>query len=83
MRRSVSLIVLVLIVLAVTRPSLVVNCRVLKATHHEPVKDLLQVPTTSAMKEKANTDDNISTRVLIDGQVHAMSSGPSRRGSGH
>ncbi|TKY70618.1 hypothetical protein E2542_SST06909 [Spatholobus suberectus] len=83
MRRSISLLV-VLTVLAVTWPS-PVNCRVLalqeRATH-EPVKDHLQFPRTSVWKEKGSTKDHhISTRVLVGSQVHAMSSGPSRRGS--
>ncbi|KAG4987771.1 hypothetical protein AAZX31_11G050700 [Glycine max] len=72
MKRSISLVV-VLMVLAVTMPSLV-NCRVLASQEkaiHEPVK------------EKTSTEDNISTRVLISSKVNTMSSGPSRRGSGH
>ncbi|KAG4973193.1 hypothetical protein JHK87_030014 [Glycine soja] len=70
MKRSISLVV-VLMVLAVTMPSLV-NCRVLASQEkaiHEPVK------------EKTSTEDNISTRVLISSKVNTMSSGPSRRGS--
>lgn len=84
MRRSVSLIV-VLMVLAMTLMPGLVNGRVLASqekTTHEPFKDQLHFPT-SIMKEKANTEDNISTRVLIGSEVNTMSSGPSRRGSGH
>ncbi|KAL2348353.1 hypothetical protein Fmac_002353 [Flemingia macrophylla] len=83
MRPSISLI-LVLMVLAMTSHILVVNCRVLasqKKATHEPLKDV--IPTTSVIKEKANTEDNVNARVLIDSQFHTMSSGPSRRGSGH
>jgi len=64
-----------------------VNCRVLapqqNLTHHKPIKDHPQF-TPSVTKEKANTEDNIRTRLLIETQqVNTMSSGPSRRGSGH
>lgn len=62
-----------------TRPN-AVNCRVypsqlVKATHDEPVKE-----KEPKFKEKGNT---IGNRVLIGSQVHTMSSGPSKRGSGH
>ncbi|KAK7367580.1 hypothetical protein VNO80_09595 [Phaseolus coccineus] len=84
MRRSTALIV-VLTVLLLTMPTLV-NCRVLASqqnlTHHKPIKDHPQFPP-SVTKEKANTEDSIRTRVLIESQVNTMSSGPSRRGSGH
>lgn len=85
MRRSI-LLLAVLMVLVVTRPNLV-NCRVFqsqeKVTHGELVKELKFPRRTSVMKEKAHIVDNISNRVLIGNQVHTMSSGPSRRGSGH
>ncbi|KAJ1414503.1 hypothetical protein SESBI_18751 [Sesbania bispinosa] len=74
------LLVVLLVVLAVTRLSLV-YCRVHpsqeKATH-EPVKGL-KFPR----KTKADARDNIKARVLIGSQVHTMSSGPSEKGSGH
>ncbi|TKY55668.1 hypothetical protein E2542_SST20086 [Spatholobus suberectus] len=77
----------VLTALAATRPSLV-DCRVLpsptyteKATHG-PLK-VLRFLRNLVMTEKANTEDNISNRVLIENQFQTMSSGPSRRGSGH
>jgi len=86
MRRSTALIVVLTLFLVVTILPTLVNCRVLASqqnlTHHKPIKDQPQF-TPSVTKEKANTEDTIRTRVLIEGQVNTMSSGPSRRGSGH
>ncbi|KAK7331005.1 hypothetical protein VNO77_25214 [Canavalia gladiata] len=87
-RMRLSLVLLVVFtVLVATRPRLV-DCRLLqspikteKATH-QPLK-LLQFLWNSVITQKANTEDTISSRVLIENQYHTMSSGPSRRGSGH
>ncbi|KAL2333491.1 hypothetical protein Fmac_014704 [Flemingia macrophylla] len=82
MRLCVLLLVL-LTVMAATRPSLVDSRPFPSPTHtdkttHEPLK-VLRFLTSLVMTEKAN----ISNRVLTENQVHTMSSGPSRRGAGH
>ena len=76
-----------MVLLGVTRPRLV-TCRALpsptkteKATH-VPAKEV-KFPGNSMTEEKVNSVDNMSNRVLIEGQFHTMASGPSRRGSGH
>jgi len=76
-----------MIVLAVTRPN-TVNCRgypsQVKAID-EPINELKlkvidePIKGIKIMKEKAN---NVF-RILIGGQVHTMSSGPSEKGPGH
>ncbi|CAJ1942915.1 unnamed protein product [Sphenostylis stenocarpa] len=82
MRLSV-LLLLFLAVLAATRPTLV-DSRPLPPSPtntdtapHEPLK-VLRFLITLVMTQKPNTN-----RVLIENQFHTMSSGPSRRGSGH
>lgn len=83
MRHSFSHLVVVLMVLALTRPRLV-NCRILplpiktEKDSHEPVKELPLLRASVTTKK-----DNMSNRVLAENQVYTMSSGPSRRGSGH
>ncbi|KAK7263201.1 hypothetical protein RJT34_30788 [Clitoria ternatea] len=87
MRLSILLLV-ILTVLAATGPRLI-HCRVLpsptkteKATlGHVKVLQFLRAFVTTT--EKVNTEDNMSNRVLIENQFQTMSSGPSRRGSGH
>ena len=77
-----------MVMAAVTRPRHV-NCRVLIASQekatHEQAKVLKSSRTASVTKEKAIIEDHntSSRRVLVRNQVHTMSSGPSRRGSGH
>ncbi|KAL5187360.1 hypothetical protein HKD37_05G013059 [Glycine soja] len=75
-------------VLAATRPGLV-DCRVLPSPKntekapHEPLK-VIRFLINLVMAEKANTSEgNISNRVLTENKFQTMSSGPSRRGSGH
>jgi len=87
MKLSVLLLVF-LTVLAATRPSLV-NCRVLspqkntEKAPHEPLK-VIRFLINLVMAEKANTSEgNMSNRVLAENKFQTMSSGPSRRGSGH
>lgn len=73
MRSSILLIIMVLVVLAVsTRPSLV------KATHEHVKEVKFSRRTSIILNERANTKDH-----MIGSQVHTMSSGPSKRGSGH
>lgn len=87
MRFSYSFLVVLMVLLAMTKPRLV-NCRVLQSpiktemVIHEPLKEL-KFSMTSVAKEKTNTEDNKSGRVLIENQFHTTASGPSRRGSGH
>lgn len=83
MRYSVSLLVVLMVLAATSRPWLV-QCRVLPSptktekTTHEPVVKELHFE-----KAKANTEYKMNSRVLIENQFHTMVSGPSRRGSGH
>lgn len=70
MRLSI-LLSLVIIVLAVTKPN-TVYCR----NYPSKVKAIVEEPI---MKEKYSD----VFRVLIDGKVHTMSSGPSEKGPGH
>ncbi|RDX79394.1 hypothetical protein CR513_40189, partial [Mucuna pruriens] len=83
MRLSV-LLLLLLTLLAATRPTLVDSRPLPSPTKypHDPLK-LLRFVTSLVMAEKANTKDNTSNRLLIENQFHPMSSGPSRRGSGY
>lgn len=85
MRLSV-LLLLFLTALAATTPTLVHSSRLLplsptithSAPHHPLKLKLLPFLITLVMPEKPHTD-----RVLIENQFQTMSSGPSRRGSGH
>jgi len=83
------LLPIVIIVLAVTRPN-TVNCRGYPSQARaidEPINELklkvIDEPIKGLkfriMKEKAN---NVF-RILIGGQVHTMTSGPSEKGPGH
>ncbi|MED6158801.1 hypothetical protein PIB30_036107 [Stylosanthes scabra] len=73
--------VLMVLVVSVTRPSLV-SSRVLPSPPPS-VTTKMEKKANSVMKEKVQTvvDGSIRNRALIEGQYHTMSSGPSRRGS--
>jgi hypothetical protein len=74
-------------VFAVTRPCFV-DSRVLQSPTktekitHEPIKELLHLKP-SMTTEKVNNEYKMNNRILVDNQYHTMTSGPSRRGSGH
>ncbi|KAL4396552.1 hypothetical protein HN51_001053 [Arachis hypogaea] len=76
------LMVLMVLVVSVTRPRLV-SSRTLPSPPPATTSKI-EKKVNSVIKEKVqNVDDDSSNRVLIEGQYHTMSSGPSRRGSGH
>ncbi|CAK8562483.1 unnamed protein product [Lathyrus sativus] len=75
-------------VFAATRPCFV-SSRILQSptktekTSHEPIKDVQHLKA-SMTTEKINTEYTMmKNRILVDSQFHTMTSGPSRRGSGH
>jgi hypothetical protein len=74
-------------VFAVTGPCFV-DSRVLQSPTniekitHEPIKDLQHIKA-SMTTEKVNNEYKMNNRILVDNQYHTMTSGPSRRGSGH